>query len=140
MYIRIKADDICYNVNFESRLNIIVGNSGTDKTIFYDLLSDFYNNEDTDINVKSSLPVVTSNLKRYAQDMQLLKNTILIFDDINVIEKQSFSISFQKYAVENNLFILLMSREDNLNLKAQCSFFQFVNQNNVVANVPFSGY
>lgn len=140
MYIRIKADDICYNVNFESRLNIIVGNSGTGKTIFYDLLSDFYNNEDTDINVKSSLPVVTSNLKRYAQDMQLLKNTILIFDDINVIEKQSFSISFQKYAVENNLFILLMSREDNLNLKAQCSFFQFVNQNNVVANVPFSGY
>lgn len=143
MYIKINSEDLQYNITFNRRLNLIVGDSGTGKTLLYNLVSDFLNQNDSEVKLSSSFPIVISNLSRWKQDLEQMKNSIILFDDINVIELASFSTMYKKYAVENNLWIIAMSREDDLASKSkQLSYspdavYQLINKKDMVLNVPF---
>lgn len=105
--IKIRSDDFNVDMCFNSRFNIIRGDSGTCKTYFIELLL----LRRTDVTVTSDLKYSVMNATNYEALLRASEHSLLFLDDVlDVNSVANFEYLAQKYAVVNNLYIVIIER------------------------------
>ena len=94
------------SMTIERRITIIKGDSGTGKTTFVDMLD----NTIYSAKVESSLPILIATNTTWRL-LFYSTNSILIFDDLEVVESGEFAKLMKENCVKNNLYFIIISRE-----------------------------
>lgn len=148
MKIIIDIEDSCikYHLELDRRINFIVGNSGTGKTTIVDLVNSSLNDSSISINTNIELYPVT--LLSWRNDIKSLTNKLIIMDDLEVVSTMEFASLVKNYCIKNNLYFLIMCRDDSDTIMSGCSFlsysmnsiYKLVMQNGIHILVPYYKY
>ena len=111
----VSTDEVRFELSFDRRINFIVGDSGIGKTYLYNLLNSA--RTDSDIRVKSTYDYVLTSYDSIYLLIKESKDKIIIIDDIDVIRGKKFSQHIKNFCVVNNLWFVIMSREDDADLE-----------------------
>lgn len=112
VYIEVQSEIFNMRVPLERRVTYLRGDSGVGKTTFVGLISSALNNEDPSINLLYtegySISIVTdlNNL----EDIKNRNKSILVLDDTQMSERESFSNVAANILVQNDLYLLVISR------------------------------
>ena len=108
--IELKISSRVYNcdLKFERRLSIIRGDSGTGKSTLAELTSQQVNG----VLIKSTYPISVVTETTWETLISGSTDRILIFDDLDIVETARFADMYVKYAVLNNLYFIVIARED----------------------------
>ena len=106
--IKLAVHSSIYNceLEFKHRLNIIIGDSGVGKTSLVDIL----NVPSPQTQIKYTYPVVIAGYTTWKSSIQTERNSLIIFDDLNIVESDEFSDLISKYLIKSNLYVLIISR------------------------------
>lgn len=110
MFIDVKSDSYNIHFEFERRITVIKGDSGIGKTTLVELLQD----DSYDVEKETSLPIIVATATTWQIVIQGSKSSIIIFDDMDCVETQEFSSLFREYAVENDLYFIIIGRADTV--------------------------
>ena len=105
--IKIRHELYSCDFKFERRLNIIKGDSGTGKSTFATIVRDKRNAD----KFESTLDIIQVFEDTWKPVVRGERDKILIFDDLNVVSTLDFARYYSKYAISNNLYFLIISRE-----------------------------
>ena len=141
----VQDGNLHFKISFERRINFIIGDSASGKTTLHDMIIAASN--DSDITVISTYTPVTVDTTNYEVTIKGTKNAIIIVDDLSIIETAEFTGLVKEYFVKNNLWFLIMAREDeeSLDSSKKLSFsinciFKFVNRNNIIVNEKYYSF
>lgn len=141
----VRDDNIHFELTFDRRINFIIGNSASGKTTLYNMLGS--SREDNDIIVDTTYDFILAAVDTYEIMIRESKDAIFIFDDLDVISSASFSDLVKKYGINNNLWFIIMSREDDesLNEAKRLSFsinniFKLSSENGHYTNIKYYNY
>ena len=129
-----------------------------EKTTLDDLIVRYNNSEvNVDITINSELEIVSySNMGKTV--LTLLKDMhdkIVILDEYYLFQTPVFSKAYKQYAVENNLWFVLMTREETSRQRKQegklvntlsllsysvYSIYKLVMKDNIITNQPYYAY
>jgi hypothetical protein len=99
-----------FNFVFERRLNFIQGDSATGKTTFYRLM-DLYLRGESSIRLDSTFKVELVSLLNLNY-VSYMHDSIILVDDLEVIMDDNFVKIIKNDCIKNNLWFVIMSRED----------------------------
>lgn len=107
----IEDRNVKYHLEFDRRINFIVGDSGTGKTTIAELIESKSN--DSSIKVNSNIQCYVINRTTWEVVVAGVKDALVIFDDLELISSPLFASLVHKYCIRNNLYFLLMCRDDS---------------------------
>ncbi len=110
----VSTDDIQFELSFDRRINFIVGDSGIGKTYLYSLLNSA--RVDDSVRVKSTYDYALANYDSIYLLIRESRDKVIIIDDLDVMKDKRFSQYVKKFCEKNNLWFVIMSREDDANL------------------------
>ena len=111
IFVKVSDNLISYDLYFNRRINFIIGAGGAGKTTLASLV-DLANTGDYDISLDSSYPIrIYRRLDDIQTDIVVLKDRIILIDDLSFIEKPLFASLVKEYCVSNNLWFIIMTRE-----------------------------
>lgn len=114
IYIKASSTLINYDLEFQRRINFIIGNGGVGKTSLANLVSTYNKTNDSSIFVDSSYPIsVIDDLATWKNAVPIMHDTIYIFDGLKFAESGLFANMVTKYSISNNLWFIIMTREDS---------------------------
>lgn len=111
--LELRANNMYFKLNISGRINFIRGSSGSGKTTFVDLVR--YSRVDTytvQCNLSGDISSIVVLSDSDYQSMRFYKNALVIFDDPIFFEDEDFVGVVEKYVINNNLVLLLMTRAD----------------------------
>lgn len=94
------------SMTIDRRITIIKGDSGTGKTTLVDMLD----NTIYSAKVESSLPILIATNTTWRLVFHST-DSILIFDDLEIVESGEFAKLLKENCVKNNLYLIIISRE-----------------------------
>lgn len=110
----VSTDETQFELSFDSRINFIVGDSGIGKTYLYSLLSSA--RMDGSVRVKSTYEYALANYDSIYLLIRESRDKVIIIDDLDVVKDKKFSQHVKGFCEKNNLWFVIMSREDDANL------------------------
>lgn len=157
MHFEVESTNLKYNIDLERRFSIIFGNSGIGKTTLDDLIISYTNNDSAlDVKIKSDLDIISfSNMgKNVPLLIKDLHDKIIILDEYYLFKTSVFAKAYKTYAVKNNLWFVLMTRETlsraqksqkDVNTLGMLSYsvfsiYKLVNENGVIKNAVYYDY
>ena len=157
MYFEVESTNLKYKIDLERRFSIILGNSGTGKTTLDELVISYTNNDSAlDVKITSDLEVVSfSNMgKNVTVLIKDLHDKIIILDEYFLFKTPVFAKAYKTYAVTNNLWFVLMTRETisraqksqkDVNTLGMLSYsvfsiYKLVNENGIITNKVYYDY
>lgn len=122
MKLSVHSESYNLDIPLERRLTIIRGDSGTGKTTLVDLIRE----NSFDLNIESDYPVIVGDDTNYEAIIRGSFRNIIIFDDEDCVGTKKFASLYYEYAVENDLYFLLITREvlDSFDSVQQTAFKQ----------------
>lgn len=99
-----------FHIELSRRLNFVLGDSATGKTTFYDMLVQAINRGDETLTLRTNIGI-TFYTRNSDQNWGSFKDRLIIVDDFYILKDTAFLQLYNK-AVQNNLWFLIMSRED----------------------------
>ena len=121
VYCNVYSGKLSYKLSFDKRINIIKGDSGTGKTTLVDLID--ASSYDNDIEVDCNLHCKVGRVDTLDLLISSEKNCIIFIDEVHFKAYKNFSSMYSNYAVSNNLFFILITREESV-LDDVSNFFQ----------------
>ena len=120
-FIRLTVESNLYNCNieFDRHIIFIKGNSGVGKTSLVDILSE---SNSSDVNITCTIPYMIVNDTTWKAIMSSVSNTLLIFDDMSVVETPEFASIYKETALRNNNYFKIMSRENYYDLRTNDNY------------------
>lgn len=103
------------DIVLDRRFTVVRGDSGTGKTTLVSLIRE----NAPDIEIESTLDIRIADDTTWDILMQGSTNSIIIFDDLDCVNTTKFAHLYSRYAVANNLYLLLFARDDFNNYTAE---------------------
>lgn len=105
----VHADEFHFSLELTRRLTVVKGNSASGKTT----LTEFVSAEDRIAVIESDYPVLVATNSTWQSTVAGSTDSIIIFDDLRLVGSPEFAKAYKDYCVLNNLWFLVMGREDN---------------------------
>lgn len=105
----VRADEFHFSLGLTRRLTVVRGDSASGKTTLTELVSE----EDGLAVIESTYPVVVAANTTWQSTVAGSTDSIIIFDDLRLVGSPEFAKAYKEYSVSNNLWFLVMGREDN---------------------------
>lgn len=110
----VSSEDYKCNFEFERRLNIIRGNSGVGKTSLAEIIMQ----QDIDVLIESTYPIQVVNVTNWRIIMENAVDSIILFDDLSVVETPEFAEVYKTFSIKNNNYFIIIARENISALKS----------------------
>lgn len=110
----IQDDLVHYHFVLERRISFLRGNSATGKTTFAEMVRDKEDNSEIKHIIsgcKDSIYVTEASYAGQMRDDQI-RDCLLVIDDLNLLDKPSFSASLAENCIEKNLWYLIITRRE----------------------------
>lgn len=101
------TDNLKYDIPLERRITIIRGDSGVGKTTLVDLISQSI----MGVQVNCPLDIIVATETTWQAVMQFNTNSLIIFDDLEIVASAKFASEVKKTSSNNNYY-LIFSREN----------------------------
>lgn len=97
-----------FHTAFHRRITIVHGDSSTGKSSLVRMLLI----KSPVVKVNCSLNVVVANETNWQTTISGSKDSLIFFDDLSCVETLNFANLCSKYLVENNLYVVIISRAE----------------------------
>ena len=105
--LRVSSNLLTYDFTLYRRFSVIKGDSGTGKTTFVELVSA----EIEGVEVDCDYPIVVVSPTTWKIIFNNTHDSVLIFDDLEIVESGEFAKLCKDKCVQNNLYIVVIARE-----------------------------
>lgn len=112
--VELQVSSKVYNciLRLERRITYIRGDSGTGKTGLVDIIDDFNNGGDADIDLKCPRNVVIMTSAPTLDVFTGYKGTVIIIDDRLLTETSNFGNKIAEVVLKNDIYLVIINRVD----------------------------
>jgi hypothetical protein len=105
------SGDLSWDIPLERRITIVRGDSGLGKTTLINLINESQERGDSGVIVESRLGILIVSMGTWQLLMTSARNSILIFDDLSIVESAQFAKLIKDTEDAGNYY-LIFSREE----------------------------